>query len=92
MKTRYPNRHLLHQGDQRDHRLEGLLLAYLRQGTHKRGPLRGQVGCSKLLLVEVQVVLLVLVVLAEHQGLEGQGERLVIGFEQFNLSSLLWLD
>jgi hypothetical protein len=50
------------------------------------------VGCSKLLLVEVQVVLLVLVVLAEHQGLEGQGERLVIGFEQFNLSSLLWLD
>ena len=49
-------------------------------------------GCLRLLPVEVQVGLLVLEELVGHLELEGQGELLAIGFEQFNLSNLLWLD
>ena len=46
----------------------------------------------RLLPVEVQVGLLVLEELVGHLELEGQGEHLAIGFKQFNLSNLLWLD
>ena len=46
----------------------------------------------RLLPAEVQVELLVLEELVGHLELEGLGEHLAIGFEQFNLSNLLWLD
>ena len=90
VRTRYPNHHLLRLGGQLDHRLEELRLAFLHQETRKRGQLREQVGCLRLLLVEVQVVLLVLGGLVEHLEQVGQGEHLTMGFEQFSLFSLLW--